>query len=306
MTTFFFIHATCIALVAINLVVRTWRTQVIFRGLGARVRFVDVATANLAGDTAAALTPMRIGGLPAQVAFFQRIGTKPQVSVPVLLVESVLLYPVLAVVGGALALAAGLEWLELLKSAGSTAGRVLQTIGGLFVVGWLLMLIARRAAPGKSRMLGRSMRDGVGLARSMGWATALLTVPLTVVDVASRLALLPILAMNVPGAPPTDVLAMASFAMLYGQIAMPTPGGAGIVDLGLMSGAAGNLGLEAGAIVMWWRVYTAGLHMLLCVPALVWRLSGRVRRARLLRAEITLLHEPPEFLDARLSDSPRA
>ncbi len=306
MTTFFVIHATCIALVALNLAARTWRTQVIFRGIGERVRFADVATANLAGDAAAALTPMRVGGLPAQVAFFQRIGTKPQVSVPVLLVESVLLYPLLAIVGGALALAAGLEWFELLKSAGSTAGRVVQTVGGLFVVGWLLVLIARRAAPGKSRMLGRSLREGVVLARSMGWATALLTVPFTIIDVASRLVLLPLLAINVAGAPPADVLAMASFAMLYGQIAMPTPGGAGIVDLGLMSGAAGNLGLAAGSIVMWWRAYTAGLHMLLCVPALMWRLSGRVRRARELRDELTLAQEPRDALEPRLSDSPRA
>lgn len=306
MTTVFFIHATCVALVVINLAARTWRTQVIFRGLGERVRFADVATANLAGDTAAALTPMRVGGLPAQVAFFQRIGTRPQVSVPVLLVESILLYPVYAILGGALALAAGLEWFELLKSAGSTAGRVVQTIGGLFVVGWLLVLIARRAAPGKSRMLGRSLREGVALARSMGWAAALLTVPLTIVDVVSRLALLPMLAVNVVGSPPPDVLAMASFAMLYGQIAMPTPGGAGIVDLGLMGGAAGNLGVEAGAIVMWWRVYTAGVHMLLCVPALMWRLSGRVRRARSRRVERTAHQDAPELLEARLSDSPLA
>lgn len=306
MTTFFFIHATCVALVAVNLVARTLRTQVIFRGLGERVRFADVATANLAGDTAAALTPMRVGGLPAQVAFFQRIGTTPQVSVPVLLVESVLLYPMLAVVGGALALAAGLEWFDLLKSAGSTAGRVVQTIGGLFVVGWLLVLIARRAAPGKSRMLSRSLREGAELARSMGWAAALLTIPLTIVDVASRLALLPLLAINVAGAPPADVLAMASFAMLYGQIAMPTPGGAGIVDLGLMGGAAGNLGLEAGSIVMWWRVYTAGIHMLLCVPALMWRLSSRARHARVLREELTARQEAPDALDLRLSDSPLA
>ncbi len=293
MITFVLIHATCLALTLINLVVRTWRTQVIFAGLGQRIAFSDIAAANLAGDTAAALTPMRFGGIPAQVAFFQRIRTPPQLSVPTLLVESVLLYPVYAVIGAALALSAGHEWLALLKTATATAGRMVQTVGGVFVLGWLLVLIVRRAAPGKSRMVGRSFREGVALTRRMGVSTALLTVPLTVVDVATRLALLPMLAINVAGAPDSDVLAMASFAMLYGQIAMPTPGGAGIVDLGLIGGAAGNLGIDAGAIVVWWRVYTVGLHMLLCLPVVWWRLSARVERQRVAK-EVAVLKERTE------------
>lgn len=305
MTSPFVVHATCLALVAVNLIVRTWRTQVIFAGLGQRVAFVDVATANLAGDAAAALTPMRVGGIPAQVAYFQRIGTPPQLSLPALLVESLLLYPVYALLGGALALSAGLEWFELLQTASSTAGRVAQTMGGVFVVGWLLMLIARRAAPGKSRMVGRSFSEGLKLARRMGWAAALLTVPLTVVDVFTRLALLPMLAINIAGAPPLDVLAIASFAMLYGQVAMPTPGGAGIVDYGLIGGAAGNLGLDAASIVLWWRVYTAGLHIVLCLPMVWWRLSARVRNKRKSVPSDAATSDQPVPADELLSDSPR-
>ncbi len=300
MTNFILVHLTCVALVVLNLTVRTWRTQVIFHGLSHRVSFADVAAANLAGDTAAALTPMRLGGIPAQVAFFQRIGAPPPLSLPVLLVESILLYPVYAVLGVALAVFAGLEWLELLQTAGSTAGRMARNIGGLFVLGWLLLLIARRAAPGKSRMVGRSMHEGIALIRGMGLGPALLTVPLTVIDVASRIALLPVLALSVPSAPPADVLAIASFAMLYGQIAMPTPGGAGIVDLGLMGGIAGNLGADAGGIVLWWRVYTAGLHIAACLPMLWWRLSARVRRHR-----VELVSEAPLADVEPLSDAPR-
>jgi uncharacterized membrane protein YbhN (UPF0104 family) len=273
------IHAGCAALLLVNLVVRTWRTQVIFAGLDTDVEFTDVAAANLAGDTAAALTPLRVGGLPAQIAFFQRIGIAPQRSVPTLLVESLLLYPVYAVIGGGLALVAGLEWFGLLRTFSASAGRLLLLVGGLFALGWLLMLVARRAAPNRSQQVGRSLREGLSLVRRMGWRPALLTVPLTIADVLTRIALLPLLALGVVGAPPADVLAIASFAMLYGQIAMPTPGGAGIVDLGLLGGAAGNLGPEAGEIVLWWRAYTAGLHMLLCIPALWWRLARRPRLA---------------------------
>jgi uncharacterized membrane protein YbhN (UPF0104 family) len=279
--TLFVIHASCLGLTLVNLAVRTWRTQVIFAGLGRPVGFWDIATANLAGDAAAALTPLRVGGIPAQVAFFQRIGVPAQVTVPTLLVESILLYPVYAVLGAALALGAGLEWLALLRNASTGAGRLLMNVGGLFLVGWLLVLIVRRAAPKKSAAVGRSMRDGFGLVRRMGAGAALATVPLTAIDVLTRIALLPILAMGVAGAPPADVLAIASFAMLYGQIAMPTPGGAGIVDMGLMGGAAGDLGAGAAGIVLAWRVYTAGLHIALAMPALWWRLA---RRPRLVRA----------------------
>lgn len=285
MSIWFVVHGGCLALLLLNLVVRTWRTQLIFGGLGHSVAFLDVATANLAGDAAAALTPLRVGGIPAQVAFFQRIGSPPQVTVPTLLVESILLYPVYAVLGGWLALTAGLEWFALLKSFTTTAGRLLSNVAGLFLIGWLLVLIVRRAAPTRSRMVGRSMREGLTLTRGMGWRVPVLTVPLTAVDVLTRIALLPLLAIGVPNAPPADVLAIASFAMLYGQIAMPTPGGAGIVDMGLMGGAAGNLGSGAGDIVFWWRVYTVGVHMLLAGPALWWRLR-RHRRAARLRAAL--------------------
>ena len=98
----------------VNLIVRTWRTQVIFRGLRSiRVDLPTSPTANLAGDTAAALTPLRFGGIPAQVAFFQRDRDRRRSSsVPTLLVESILLYPVYAVLGATLALSAGLEWLR--------------------------------------------------------------------------------------------------------------------------------------------------------------------------------------------------
>ncbi len=283
----------------LNLIVRTWRTQVIFSGLGDRVSFTDVAIANLAGDTAAALTPLRIGGLPAQVAFFQRVGTRPQLALPTLLVESVLLYPVMAAFGAGLALSAGLEWLQLLKTAGTTAGRALQTILGVFVVGWLLVLIVKRAAPNRSREVGRSIRDGVALARGMRPGAALLTVPLTVLDVLTRVALLPVLAMNVPNTPPADVLALASFALLYGQVAMPTPGGAGLVEYGMLGGAAGDLGASASGITFWWRVYTVGLHMAALAPLLWWRLSSRAKGQRAAgRAD-------PVIADAPRSDSPR-
>ena len=58
----------CIALVAVDLVVRAWRIQWIVQGLGHRIGFWDSFILNAWGDAACALTPLRIGGEPARLA----------------------------------------------------------------------------------------------------------------------------------------------------------------------------------------------------------------------------------------------
>jgi uncharacterized membrane protein YbhN (UPF0104 family) len=45
---------------------------------------------------------------------------------------------------------------------------------------------------------------------------------------------------------------------------LPTPSGAGVVDLGFMGGAAGQLGSN-GSLLLAWRFYTTGLGVLLGV-----------------------------------------
>jgi uncharacterized membrane protein YbhN (UPF0104 family) len=269
------VQAACLLLALANLVVRTWRTQLLFHGLGHRVPFTEIATANLAGDAAAALTPMRLGGLPAQVAFFRRVGVRPSVSIPALLVESIVLYPVYGAIAIGLGAWAGQAWIAQLRTAMTDAGDSMRAILAILGVGWGLLYLFRRLAPNRSHAVRESFRDGLRLVRGMSPLAVLGTVPLTVADVATRLALLPLLARDVPGAPGVSVLAVASFAMLYGQIAMPTPGGAGIVDLGMLRGAAGNFGAASTGILFWWRFWTAGAHIGAAVPALWWR----VRRA---------------------------
>jgi hypothetical protein len=51
-------------------------------------------------------------------------------------------------------------------------------------------------------------------------------------------------------------LLIGSFALLYSQILLPTPAGVGVVDLGLLAGAAGGVGDSGFGILAWWRFYT--------------------------------------------------
>ena len=84
----------------------------------------------------------------------------------------------------------------------------------------------------------------------------LVSAALGFVNLASRTAILPILMATLPVTPPLGPAILGSFALLYSQLALPTPAGAGIVDLGLLAGAAGNTGAGGLALLIWWRFYT--------------------------------------------------
>ena len=86
-----------------------------------------------------------------------------------------------------------------------------------------------------------------------------MSVPLTLVSVAARIAVLPVLAQTLPSPPPAGVLVLGSFTLMYGQLFFPTPGGAGAVELLASAGTAGELGGTAGPVFLAWRAITTGL-----------------------------------------------
>jgi uncharacterized membrane protein YbhN (UPF0104 family) len=53
--------------------------------------------------------------------------------------------------------------------------------------------------------------------------------------------------------------------LLYSQMVLPTPSGAGAVELGFLGGAAGDLGQNGGLLLLTWRFYTNGVGVLLGV-----------------------------------------
>jgi uncharacterized membrane protein YbhN (UPF0104 family) len=93
----------------------------------------------------------------------------------------------------------------------------------------------------------------------------LASIPLSLINLATRVAILPVLALTLPSPPPIGPLAVGSFALLYSQLILPTPSGAGAVELGFLGGAAGDLGADEGWLLLAWRVYTNGIGVLLGV-----------------------------------------
>jgi uncharacterized membrane protein YbhN (UPF0104 family) len=101
------------------------------------------------------------------------------------------------------------------------------------------------------------------------------SVPLTLVNVAARVAMLPVLALTLDAHPPLGAVAMGSFALLYSQLILPTPAGAGAVELGFLGGAAGELGANDALLLLAWRFYTTGVGVLLGVLLFLHRYGRR-------------------------------
>jgi len=84
---------------------------------------------------------------------------------------------------------------------------------------------------------------------------------------------------------------VGSFALLYSQLLLPTPSGAGAVELGFLGGAAGDLGSDQGWLLLAWRFYTNGLGVLLGVW-LAARIYGWPALRKLVRRTSAEVTEP--------------
>ena len=128
------------------------------------------------------------------------------------------------------------------------------------VVAWRA---ARRVASPAVRQLQRPVKRALVYWRRMPRWPLVASVPLSLINLAARVAILPVLALTLPSPPAIGPLALGSFALLYSQLVLPTPSGAGAVELGFLGGAAGDLGDGEAWLLLVWRLYTNGIGVLL-------------------------------------------
>jgi len=259
-------HALCLGLVVLDFLLRGWRIQWIMKGLGFRLRLRDAFVANAFGDAANALTPMRLGGEPARVAGLMRSGARTTAILVGVTVEAVLSRLALVAVAAWLIWRYAPAWWVTagpgLLTAASTAWPWLVLV---LVIGLVLWRYTQRAVSPATQRLRRPVRRVlVYLRRMPRWPLVASTI-LSVIPVATRIAILPVLALTLPSPPPVGPVIFGSFALLYSQMVLPTPSGAGVVELGFLGGAAGQLGEGQGWILLAWRFYTNGLGVLVGV-----------------------------------------
>jgi len=287
-------HAICLGLVVLDFLVRGWRIQWIMQGLGSRLPLRDAFVVNAFGDAANALTPLRMGGEPARVAGMLRSGVRVTAALVGITLEAVISRLVL------IAVAAWLIW-QYAPAWWVTAGPSLRAgasnawpwIVLILVAGVLLWCYTQRAVSPATQRLRRPMRRVLVYLRRMPRWPLVASIPFSVIPIATRIAILPVLTLTLPSPPPLGPAIFGSFALLYSQMVLPTPSGAGVVELGFLGGAAGELGEGQGWILLAWRFYTNGLGLFLGVW-LALSIYGWPVLRRVLRGKPVALTEQPD------------
>ncbi len=279
-------HLLCLGLIAVDNLTRAWRIQVLARGLHTRVRFLDAFTLNAASDATAALTPLRAGGEPVRFAGMVNAGLNVSDTIALISVEGIIEWLVVIVVGAFLGWRFGGEWWRTQqRSVGPHLRHVLSWILLIIVGGLVAWLLFRRFLPRVSVHVGGTLRDSLRLARRMRpWAVAT-TVPLTAIHIVARILVLPVVVGTLTSPPAFGAVLIGSFALLYGQNFVPTPSGAGAVDLGFINGVAGDVGPEASSLLLMWRFYTTLLGIILGIVFGVPLYAAKVRRFLLRRRD---------------------
>jgi len=123
--------------------------------------------------------------------------------------------------------------------------------------------VARRWQPRAPGRIGRSLYRARVYWRRMPLGPILASVPMTLLNLGSRVGILVALALTLPEPTAVGTLVIGSFMLLYAQLVLPAPSGAGVVDFGFLAGAAGDLGSRGALLLLAWRFYTSGVGLLL-------------------------------------------
>jgi uncharacterized membrane protein YbhN (UPF0104 family) len=154
-------------------------------------------------------------------------------------------------------------WLTAGPGLRAAASKAWPWVVVVLLIGILIWGYTRRIVTPASRRLRRPMGRVLVYLRRMPRWPLVASVPLSAFAMAARIAILPVLALTLPSPPAPGAVIFGSFALLYSQMVLPTPSGAGVVELGFLGGAAGELGAEEGWVLIAWRFYTNGIGVLL-------------------------------------------
>jgi uncharacterized membrane protein YbhN (UPF0104 family) len=259
-------HLICVGLVAADLLARAWRIQWIIQGLGYPLSLKDAFILNAFGDAACALTPLRIGGEPARLAGMLRSRVPATAAFVGISLEVLAAWPVIIIAAGWLAWQYAPAWWSSVGPRLETAAEdAWPWVAGVFLISVLAWRYARSVSSPVARHLRRPVKRALVYWRRMPWWPLVASLPLSLINLGTRVAILPVLALTLPDPPAMGPMLVGSFALLYSQLLLPTPSGAGAVELGFLGGAAGDLGEHQGWLLLAWRWYTNGVGVVLGV-----------------------------------------
>ncbi|HJU65193.1 MAG TPA: lysylphosphatidylglycerol synthase transmembrane domain-containing protein [Gemmatimonadaceae bacterium] len=257
-------HLACLGLVVVDQVARAWRILVILKALGSPVSFKRAFVINALGEGASSVTPMRLGGEPMRLAEMIRSRIPAGVAVVAIGVEVMMAWPFILLCGAFLVWMYAPRWWDAVSP---TLPGVVEDawpwVAGVAVLSGVAIVVLRRVAPASTGTLSGSLKMALSNARRMPPKLLLASIPCTLLNVASRTAILVVLASAAPAPVSHGAVALGSYTLLYSQLILPTPSGAGTVDIGFLGGASGYVGQGTAQLLLMWRFYTVVLPIAL-------------------------------------------
>ncbi len=246
-------HLAAVALVALDAVAR-----------GARIRLMvpmplsRAIAVNAGSEAVAAVTPARLGGDVARFFALRRWGAGTSALLAAFTTEVLADAVVLLAIGlPCLLLFAGATraWMERLVGFATSPSTRWIALGVLAVT-----VAAGVAALRFRRRLHVPVHGALREAWHILWRRPRPVVAalmgLTLVSVAARAAILPVLAAGVVGVR-WGPMVLGSVALLAGQAVLPTPSGVGALDAGFAAGFAGGVtGGDLAQLLLTWRLYS--------------------------------------------------
>lgn len=247
-----------------------------------RLPFSTAVRTSLGGDFGAAITPARMGAEPARFLILAEAGVAAADAMVILYCELFFEMISLAIVVVAAAV--------LFPASNSALAAMIGVVGGYsaFVLGLggVGMVLARRNVgdepppwalrlrlKGKrweivQRWFGR-VRTTVAAFRQMRYGWAALSLLASVIHIAVRFTILPIIVYAIaPASPTTPVplgpLVVWPLGIVFGAAVVPAPGGGGAVELAFRAALSSVIPPDAfAASLVWWRFYTFYLYIAL-------------------------------------------
>lgn len=270
-------HLLCAMLFAADLAARSVRLRALAAGAGGRLSSIDALRINLLADAGAAITPMRFGGEPARVAGLASAGVRMPAIAATIGWELVTAWPTLFVMGLALMIVAAPDWLATTwPTIAARAAEARPILMAAVVLAGAALIAAQLLRRRVSGAFATHLDSYTTPWRGMPRRALLVSVACSVVNVATRTALLPVLALSLATPPEPATVWLGSFMLTYGQLVLPTPAGVGLVELGFLGGAAGEFGGEIGLLLAW--RWWANLLPAILGLAVAWQLRRRLFR----------------------------
>ena len=266
-------HLLAILLLAIDCIARAWRIELATGAAGGRLSFQDGLRLNLYGEAACTFTPNRLGGEPARFLGMTWSGLRVVQALVALGVEVAAEWPVFGIVAVALAAYYVPDWSAAADRflthslARDLLGIELIALVALLVI-WTLQRLVR---PGAIRhRVRRQWRVALAHVRRAPWWVLFGGALLTVISLAARALILPVLVWGHPDAPSFGVMFFGSLALLHAPLVVPLPSGGGGIEVAFLSGFAGDFGPGHQVMtLLLWRFYTTILLTVLGVYLLV-------------------------------------